>query len=144
MNAYADSSFLVAFFAPWTPQGDAVAGWLEKHAADFHWNPVLRLEVRHSLRRLQLPPAERQAAWQAYRAAEKWRARLIQRAFRFDRMLDRADELSAEDAGQSGAGTWDLFHVACAEDAEAERFLTCDRAQSVAAKAAGLSVVFLD
>jgi predicted nucleic acid-binding protein len=141
--AYVDSSFLVAWFAPWTPQGPAVVAHMEHRPVDFFWNPVLRAELRHSLRRLQLPEHERKLAWQAYRATEKWRVRLVPHPFSFERMVDRTDELSSETAQAVGAGTWDLFHIACAEAVGADIFLTCDEAQSEAAKKAGLRSVYL-
>ena len=44
----------------------AVTRWASEHVTDFIWNPVLRAEVRHNLRKLRTRYAR--TAWNAYRA----------------------------------------------------------------------------
>jgi predicted nucleic acid-binding protein len=141
MIAYADSSYLVAYFDPKSAQSAAVHRFAREKNWDYFWNPLLRAEVRHNLRRIPVE-SQRTTAWNAYRAVEKWGVRLVPQVFRLETILDRTDALSAADKGQSAAGTWDFAHLAAAEAADAGRFLTCDEAQAKAAKQAGLSVIY--
>lgn len=139
MTAYADSSFLLAYFDPHSAQSRTVHRFAQEKGWDYYWNPALRAEVRHNLR--HVPEPERQVAWKAYRAVEKWGARLVTAKFHLESLLERADTMSAEDGGKSGAGTWDFLHLAAAEAVEAV-FLTCDKAQYQAAVSAGLDAKF--
>jgi len=142
MIAYADSSYLVAYFDPKGSQSPSVHRFAREKGWDYFWNPVLRAEVRHNLR--HIPEPSRATAWKAYRAVEKWGVRLVPQKFRFEEMLERADALSAEDNARSTAGTWDLFHIAAALNARATRVLTCDKARVDAAKRAGLEAIYFD
>lgn len=58
-------------------------------------------------------------------------------------LLDWGDELSARHAKSSSAGTWDFVHVAAAQHARAQAFITCDAAQAKLARLAGLTQVQL-
>lgn len=131
MITYADSSVLVAWFHPDDEFAAAVTPWVQSQVTDFIWNPPLRLEVRHNLRKLRTPYAR--TAWNALRAAERTR-------LRFGRvnvlaLFDAADDLSAEKVGVAPAGTWDFFHVAAALQSRAECFATCDQLQAELAHA---------
>ena len=141
MTAYADTSYLLAYFNPHAAHSPSVQAFLTRTPVDYHWNVILRAELRHNLRRIATP-ANRATAWQAYRAAEKWRTRLVHQPVSLQHFIDLAETRSLEEAGASGAGTWDLVHVGLALLARAEIFLTCDKAQSVAAQRAGLKVKY--
>ena len=141
MTAYADTSYLLAFFDPHAAQSSSVNAYAARTSVDYHWNVILRAELRHCLRRIPVV-ADRATAWQAYRATEKWRTRLVHQPVSLQNFIDLAEARSLEDNGASGAGTWDLVHVGLALLARAEIFLTCDQAQSVAARRAGLKVKY--
>ena len=138
MNCYADTSYLVAYFAPKAEQSIAIHRFTRGNDLDYYFNPLLRAELRHNLRRIPVA-SHRATAWNAYRAAEKWNTRLVPHPFELDAILMRADKLSESDAGSSGAGTWDFIHIAIALMLDVNRFLTCDKAQVVAARTAGLT-----
>lgn len=142
MKAYADSSVLLAWFNPKDEHTQAVHKWMASRACDFFWNPALWFEVRHNLRKI--PAASHRAtAWNAYRAAEKWRARLIPHPFHIEVLLDAADRISASLPPGATAGSWDCLHVAAALRAEADVFLTCDEAQFDVAREASLRSEYL-
>ena len=133
MITYADSSVLVAWFHPDDEFADAVTTWARDRVTDFLWNPILRAEVRHNLRKLTTSYAR--TAWNALRAAERTRLR-----FGREKILDLiepADELSARLARSVPAGTWDFFHVAAALHLRAECFATCDQLQANLARSIG-------
>jgi predicted nucleic acid-binding protein len=124
---YADSSVLVAWFHADDQFAQEVTDWVREYVTDFIWNPFLRVEVRHNLRKLKTPYAR--TAWNALRAAEKTGRLSIGRINLHD-LLDAADDLSAEKANAIPAGTWDFFHVAAAIQTKAHCFATCDRLQA--------------
>jgi predicted nucleic acid-binding protein len=134
MITYADSSVLVAWFHPDDEFAIPVTGWVRENVTEFLWNPLLRLEVRHNLRKLRSPYAR--AAWNALRAAERVRLRIGRE--KMQELLDEADDISAGHASTLSTGTWDLFHVAAAVHLRAEAFATCDEMQAKLAKAANL------
>ena len=134
MIVYADSSVLIAWFHADDEFAVPVTRWVRENVTDFVWNPVLQLEVRHNLRKLYTTYAR--AAWNALRTAERTRLR-----FGLDKLHDlihEADLLSANQAGNIPAGSWDFFHVAAAIRQRAEAFATCDRLQGDLAKAAAV------
>lgn len=127
MITYADSSVLVAWFHADDQFAQDVTKWVQENVTDFIWNPFLRLEVRHNLRKLKTPYAR--AAWNALRASER-SGRLVLGRVKFHDLLEAADELSAERANAIPAGTWDFLHVAAAIQNRAGCFATCDRLQA--------------
>jgi predicted nucleic acid-binding protein len=137
MRVYADTSVLVAFFHPADAFAVAVTRWLQGQEAELLWNPILRAEVRHNLRTRRGDYAA--PAWSAYRAAETHHFLSLTRE-RLSDLLEWADELSAQHAGDAKAGTWDFVHVAAALHSQAEIFATCDEAQAQLAGLAGLEV----
>lgn len=139
MIAYADSSVLVAWFHSDDQFAQAVTKWVRANVSDFIWNPVLRMEVRHNLRKLRSRYAG--TAWNALRAAERTRLRFGRE--RLHDLIDDADDLSAKLATQVSAGTWDFFHVAAAIRQRAAVFATCDKLQAELAKEARLPRVML-
>ena len=126
MITYADSSVLVAWFHPDDEFARPVTEWVRENVTDFLWNPMLRLEVRHNLRKLRSSYAR--AAWNALRAAERSRLRIGRE--RLNELIDDADDLSAQYAARVAAGAWDFFHVAAAIHQRAKAFATCDRLQA--------------
>jgi len=100
---------------------------------------MLRLEVRHNLRKLRSSYAG--VAWNALRAAERSRLRFGRE--RLHDLIDDADELSAKHAARVAAGTRDFFHVAAAIRQRADTFATCDRLQADLAREMNLPHVKL-
>ncbi|HEV2695724.1 MAG TPA: PIN domain-containing protein [Verrucomicrobiae bacterium] len=137
MKIYADTSVLIAWFNPEDEFAPVVTAWCRERAPEFYWNPFLRAEVRHNLRRLSGKYAA--IAWHAYRAAETSQ-RLKAGTHRPADLLEWGDELSARHASDFTAGTWDFVHVAAAQRLHTEIFITCDVVQSRVAGAAGVPV----
>jgi predicted nucleic acid-binding protein len=140
MKIYADTSALIAWFHPADEFAQAVTDWCRERSPEFSWNPLLRIELRHNLRRLSGKYAA--PAWHAYQASETSR-KLRLEIHRLSDLLERGDELSARHAQSSHAGTWDFVHVAAAQHVRAEMFITCDAAQAELARVAGLTQVHL-
>jgi predicted nucleic acid-binding protein len=140
MKIYADTSVLIAWFHPADEFAVAVTAWCRSRSPEFFWNPLLRAELRHNLRRLSGDYAA--VAWHSYRAAETSN-RLRPGLHRLPDLLEWGDELSARHAADSTAGTWDFVHVAAALHARPQTFITCDVAQAELARLAGLSEVHL-
>ena len=140
MKIYADTSALIAWFHPADEFALAVTAWCREKSPEFSWNPLLRIELRHNLRRLSGKYAA--TAWHAYRASETSH-KLRLEVNRLLDLLEWGDELSARNAKRSPAGTWDFVHVAAAQHVRAEAFITCDVAQAELARIAGLTQVHL-
>jgi len=140
MKVYADTSALIAWFHPADEMARVVTDWCQEQSAEFLWNPLLRLELRHHLRKLSSGYAA--LAWQAYRASETSR-KLKMESHRLPDIFERSDELSARYAQTHRAGTWDFAHVAAAQRTRADAFVTCDAAQAEVARAARLPGVHL-
>ena len=140
MIIYADTSALIAWFHPADEFAPAVTAWCRARSPDFCWNPLLRMELRHNLRRLAGSYAA--VAWHAYRASETTQ-RLKSGVHRLSDLLEWGDELSARFAPTVAAGTWDFVHVAAAQHVRAEVFITCDVAQAELARLARLPTVHL-
>jgi predicted nucleic acid-binding protein len=140
MKIYADTSVLVAWFHPADHFAAPVTDWSRARGPDFHWNSLLRGELRHNLRKLSGDYAA--VAWQAYRASESAR-RLVPARERVSDILEWADELSARFAAETPCGTWDCAHVAAALHTKADVFATCDVAQARLAKLARMPEIKL-
>ena len=141
---YADTSALFAFFHPKDEFAWQVTEAVRKRSTDFVYWSFARYELRHNLRQARID-SYGELAWRALRAAERTQARLRwQSELKVDSVLESADELSAQRALQSGAGSADFFHIAAARRLHLlsgiDGFWTCDKEQSNAAKAAGLRV----
>jgi predicted nucleic acid-binding protein len=141
MTIYADTSALVAWFNPADEFASAVTAWCRERSPEFCWNPLLRAELRHNLRRLSGRYAA--VAWHAYRASETSQ-RLRLGVHRLGDLLEWGDELSARHAANCAAGTWDFIHVAAAQHARSEVFITCDAAQAALARVVGLQTRLFD
>lgn len=127
MMCYADSSFLVAWFHPADAFAIQVTEWASRNVTDFVWNPILRAEVRHNLRKLKTGYGR--TAWNAYRACEGTRRLVLDRKSTGD-LLNAGDDLSAEKSKDFSAGTWDFVHVAAFLQSKAHYFATLDRLQA--------------
>ena len=139
---YADSSVLFAWFHPHDEFSAVVDAAVQKQSPDFVYWPFLRFELRHNLR-LTRVDADGEVAWRALRAAEKTASRLRWQAeLTADKMLDAAEELSADKLSKFDCGSADYLHVAAARRLNLlngiDEFWTCDNAQAALAKAAGL------
>jgi predicted nucleic acid-binding protein len=139
---YADSSVLFAWFHPHDEFSALVDTAVQKQSPDFVYWPFLRFELRHNLRMTRVD-SDGEVAWRALRAAEKTASRLRWQAdLAADKMLDAADELSADKSNQFDCGSADYLHVAAARRLNLlngiDEFWTCDTAQAALAKAAGL------
>ena len=139
---YADTSALFAYFHPDDEFSAVVDAAVQTHLPDFVYWPFLRYELRHNLR-LARTDRHGEAAWRALRAAEKTVARLRwQNELTADKLLDAAEELSAEKARSTDCGSSDYLHVAAARRlhllSELEEFWTCDAAQATLAHSVGL------
>ena len=95
MRIYADTSALIAWFHPADEFAPAVTAWCRERAPEFCWNPLLRIELRHNLRRLSGQYAA--VAWHACRASET-SLRLRLGLPRLSDLLEWGDELSARHA----------------------------------------------
>ena len=139
---YADSSALFAYFHPRDEFSVLVDAAVERNSPDFVYWPFLRFEVRHNLR-LARVDSDGEVAWRALRAAERTAARLRWHAeLTADKVLDAAEELSADKSGKFDCGSADYLHVAAARRLKLlngiDEFWTCDAAQAALAKAANL------
>ena len=139
---YADSSVLFAWFHPHDEFAAVVDAAVRKLSPDFVYWPFLRFELRHNLR-LTRVDSHGEVAWRALRAAEKTSSRLRWQAeLTADKMLDAAEELSAEKSRKFDCGSADYLHVAAARRLsllnEIDEFWTCDTAQAALANAANL------
>jgi hypothetical protein len=139
---YADSSVLFAWFHPHDEFSVVVDAAVRKQSPDFIYWQFLRFELRHNLR-LTRVDSDGEVAWRALRAVEKTASRLRwQTELTADKMLDAAEELSAEKSSQYDCGSADYLHVAAARRLnllnEIDEFWTCETAQAALAKAANL------
>jgi predicted nucleic acid-binding protein len=139
---YADSSALFAHFHPRDEFSTVVDRAVRKVSPDFVYWDFLRFELRHNLRMSRVD-SDGEVAWRALRAAEKTSCRLRWQAeLTAHRVLDAAEELSADKSSEFGCGAADYLHVAAARRLNLSdgigEFWTCDAAQASLAKAAGL------
>lgn len=141
---YADTSALFAFFHPRDEFTEVVTAAATKASPDFVYWSFLRYELRHNVRQARTD-SDGTVAWNALRASERTRARLRWQAeLNCDSILEAAEELSAERALGSKAGSADFLHVAAARRIKLlsglDEFWTCDAHQASLAAAAGLNV----
>ena len=139
---YADSSVLFAYFHPLDEFSAIVDAAVQRDFPDFVYWPFLRFELRHNLRLSRVDP-DGEVAWRALRAAEKTASRLRwQPELTADKMLDAAEELSADKSKEFDCGSADYLHVAAARRLNLlngiDEFWTCDTTQGRLAKATGL------
>ncbi len=139
---YADSSVLFAYFHPRDEFSAAVDRAVQKGSPDFVYWAFLRFELRHNLRMSRVD-SDGEVAWRALRASEKTASRLRWQAeLTADKMLDAAEELSADKSSKFDCGSADYLHVAAARRLNLlsglDAFWTCDITQAGLAKSAGL------
>lgn len=141
---YAETSALFAFFHPRDQFSRVVTAAVAEVMPDFVYWSFLRYEVRHVLRHTRTN-SHGELAWRALRAGERTHARLRwQSDLRAESVIESADELSAQHALASQAGSMDFLHVAAARRlhllAGLDEFWTCDTEQAGLAALAGLPV----
>lgn len=139
---YADTSTLFAYFYPHDEFSKGVDGAAKEQSPDFVYWPLVRFELRHNLRRFKTEQYGI-VAWRALRAAEKTTSRLRWLGeLTADKMLDSAEELSAEHGTQTYCGSNDVLHVAAARRVHLlsglDEFWTCDEAQAEFSQKVGL------
>lgn len=141
---YADTSALFAFFHPRDEFTQAVTAAARQVSPDFVYWPLLRYELRHNLRQARTD-SYGTVAWNALKAAERTHARMRWTSeLRTESVVEAADELSAERALESNAGSADFIHVAAARRLHLlnglDEFWTCDGDQARLAGMVGLNV----
>ena len=141
---YADTSALFAFFHPRDEFSQVVTEAVMKSRPDFVYWSFLRYKLRHNLRQCRID-SDGEVAWKALRAGERTHARLRwQSDLRADSVIEAAEELSAQFALASKAGSADFLHVAAARRLNLlsgfDGSWTCDAEQGALASAAGLKV----
>lgn len=143
MNAYPDSSFIVALYLPRQSSPEAIT-WIERSGQPLPLTPWHRLEVRNAICL---------AAWLRLIDVSECRTQLKQldadlkdETFIVHTPIDWTDVLrAAETLGAThnltlGCRSADLFHVAAARTLGCDTFLTFDARQKAMAVAAGLTV----
>jgi hypothetical protein len=141
---YADTSALFAFFHPRDEFSQVVTDAAMQASPDFVYWSFLRYELRHNLRQSRTD-SDGEVAWNALRAGERTHARLRWQAeLRAESVIEAADELSAQSALNSKAGSTDFLHVAAARRLHLlsglDGFWTCDAEQAALAGTVGLKV----
>jgi predicted nucleic acid-binding protein len=139
---YTDTSVLFAYLHPDDEFSGVVDAAVQKDSPDFVYWVFLRHELRHNLRQSRTN-RHGEAAWRALRAAEKTSTRLRwQGELTADKLLDLAENLSAELAGDFDCGSSDYLHVSAARRVNLlsglDAFWTCDVAQAKLARSIGL------
>jgi len=138
---YADTSVLFASFHPRDAFSRKVIPAVRSEQPDFVYWSYLKFELRHNLRQVNTDSSGA-AAWRALRAAESTRARFTWQDLAADRLIEEADNLSAQHAAAHDAGAADWLHIAAARKVSfltsLDAFWTCDQGQAAAAKLAGL------
>jgi len=151
VKIYADSSYLLQFLTPDVATVAAIAMHRRLGRPSYLFVPIHDLEVPNALRLKLFAAAglaasarrlEKRAVADGFRRLKHY---LETRCFRrstldWDAVNEDARTLSAQFTAPFGARSLDLMHVAAARHVNADSFLTCDRAQGVVAKAAGLKV----
>ena len=129
MNAYAETSALVALFHLRDHFARRVNDHQAKVRADLYFPPLLRFELWHVLTSARTDAAG-ETAWRAMLAGESGRLRGISQDLL--RVVQRAGELSQRHARACPeAGATDVLHVAAALELGAAEFWTCRRAGGV-------------
>jgi predicted nucleic acid-binding protein len=141
---YADTSALFSYFHPKDEFSIVVTEAARAHSPDFVYWTFLRYELRHNIRRSRVD-SEGEIAWKAVRAAERTQARLRWHPeLKCDSLLEAADDLTAQNALKSAAGSADFLHVAAASRLVAtvpiDEFWTCDSDQANLARTLGMRV----
>jgi predicted nucleic acid-binding protein len=141
---YADTSALFAFFHPRDEFSQVVTDAVMQASPDFVYWSFLRYELRHNIRQSRTD-SDGEIAWNALRAGERTHARLRwQNELRAESVIEAADELSAQSALNSKAGSADFLHVAAARRLHLlsglDGFWTCDADQAALAATVGLKV----
>lgn len=139
---YADTSALFAFFHPKDMFALPVTSAAQTHNPDFvNWE-FLQYELRHNLRQARTDEWG-EIAWRALNSSLNTTKRLRWHSdLTASRILDAAEELSADKAASCQCGAGDFIHVAAAKRLNLlsgiDEFWTCDAAQAGLAKAVGL------
>ncbi len=141
-SVYADTSFLVAAYAP-ESETLRVLAWLQSARRPLPFTPLHRLEVRNAIRlrvfRGQITPDQRKQAFQEIES-DLAGAVLEHVAIPWMDALREAEDLAATHAEKLGVRSMDLLHVGLAVALGATEFFSFDTRQAALAKAAGLNI----
>jgi hypothetical protein len=139
---YADTSALFAYFYPHDEFSSVVDNAVKAKYPDFIYWPPVRFELRRHLRRLKVQNYG-VIAWRALRAAESNATRLRWYGdLTLDKVLESAEELSAEHAVETHCGSIDVLHIASARRVHLpvglDEFWTCDETHAELSRKVGL------
>jgi predicted nucleic acid-binding protein len=145
LNAYADSSFILALYLP-GPNSSAAIAFMQSHRRPLPFNPWHRLEVRNAIR---------MAVFHKLIEAAECKTQLkqldldLQDGFLLEHtpmdwvtVLRTAEKLGGSRTETTGCRSGDLLHVAAAVDSKCNLFLSFDERQRKMASTTGLSVAF--
>jgi predicted nucleic acid-binding protein len=143
LNAYANSSFLVALYLPQQSSAKAIA-WLQRYGQALPFTPWHRLEVRNAIRLavFQRVITSHQAKTQLRQLDTdlKEQTIVVHQVVDWTDVLREAERLGAAHNEVVGCRSADLFHVAAALQLGCEQFVTFDAKQIAIAKVAGLTL----
>jgi predicted nucleic acid-binding protein len=143
VKAYADSSFIVAFYLQQQSSAKAVA-LMESYGRALPFTPWHRLEVRNALRlavwQKVIDPSLAKTQLRQLGTDLREEALLVHTKIDWTDVLREAENLGAAHTEVIGCRSADLFHVAAARRLGCDNFLTFDDKQTAMARAARLMV----
>jgi predicted nucleic acid-binding protein len=140
---YADTSFIVALFAPDDHHHKAWAWWREHQSELLTVSRLTILEAENTMRTMAIggrcrPAESRRAIFLTQRALTD--GLLMRRSVSERRLFPTAHRLSVQHCERAAYGALDILHVATARELGALHFLSFDTRQRELAEAAGLTV----
>jgi predicted nucleic acid-binding protein len=139
---YADTSVLVSLYMPDANTPRAVP-LIHSLTQPLLYSALHRLEIRNALSlavfRGHQTQAQAGAAWQNLEADLRARV-LVPVSIGWHAALRRAAAIATKETPILGARSFDILHVACAEQIHATEFLTLDQRQNGLATKVGLAV----
>jgi len=139
---YSDTSVLVSLymFDANTPRAVPLIRSLTQPLV---YSPLHRLEIRNAFSlaifRGRQTQAQADAAWQNLEADLQARV-LVPASIRWHAALRRAAAIAASETPTTGNRSFDILHIACAEQLHATKFLTFDQRQHGLAARMGFGV----
>lgn len=154
MKMYADTSFLVRLLVRDADNEAALEVHRRIGRPFLIYTPFHALEVTNALRLRTFATAnatsaiKRQARKDEDESARRLNACIKRGLFQatpmpWNAVAEQAIELSVVHSQRLGVRSFDLFHVAAAQELRFKEFITCDLRQATLAKAVGLKVIML-
>lgn len=145
MDAYADSSFLVAAY--WFAEKDSIKAteWLQRQTEPLAFTPLHRHEVRTAIRqKVFRGGATSEECKQALRELDSdlQDQILTHTPISWTDAFREAESIGAAEGEKVAMRSFDLLHLGIAKTLKAERFLTFDGAQRELARRAGFKIAF--